>query len=213
MEVGKRTPGATPDTHTPEDAVTADTTEDTTTTAQDEGLTQTVAEATATQQDTTDAAASTVKDDDEGKGGKAAVLADLAKERDARQETQSKLDAVLAALGLKDDAKDDPEAAVKAATAKATEAETNLAVYKAAHAAGADPTALLDSKSFLATLDGIDPADTDAVTAAIKAAVDTNPRYAAGKPAPVATRDAVTRGDNTTGASPDDWLRKAAHRS
>ena len=63
---------------------------------------------------------------------------------------------------------------------RATQVE--LAVYKAAGVAGGDPVALLDSRSFLGTLDDVDPSDVDGVVAAISAAVEANPRLGVEKP-------------------------------
>jgi hypothetical protein len=57
-------------------------------------------------------------------------------------------------------------------------------VFRAAQATDADPSALLDSRTFLAKLADVDPSDTAAVTAAIAAAVAANPRL--GKPETVA---------------------------
>ncbi|MER8086610.1 hypothetical protein ABTZ57_16105 [Streptomyces sp. NPDC094048] len=59
---------------------------------------------------------------------------------------------------------------------QARQTAVELAVYRSAHAAGADPDALLDSRQFAASLADIDPSDTDAVAAAIKAAVTANPK-------------------------------------
>lgn len=61
---------------------------------------------------------------------------------------------------------------------RARSAELRLAVYALAPAAGADPGALADSRAFADATAGIDPADTTAVTAAITAAIATNPRLA-----------------------------------
>lgn len=141
------------------------------------------------------------KPDDDGKGGKSAVLADLAKERDARQALeqqvndlkaaqQSQLDALAKALGLKsDDTPPDPERLaeqVKAEQAKARDAAMQLAVYRAAATHEANADALLDSTSFLASLKDVDPADADAVSAAIKAAVEGSDRFKVATPAPAA---------------------------
>jgi hypothetical protein len=51
-------------------------------------------------------------------------------------------------------------------------------VYRAAATAGADPDALLDSRSFAQAVADLDPSDTAGITAAITAAVQANPRYA-----------------------------------
>ena len=69
--------------------------------------------------------------------------------------------------------------------AAATGAQVQLAVFKAAAKHGADPEALLDSNTFLRSLDGLAPADADKIDAAIKAAVETNPKL---KTAPAAGR-------------------------
>ncbi|MFZ3547709.1 hypothetical protein ACODT3_19240 [Streptomyces sp. 4.24] len=65
------------------------------------------------------------------------------------------------------------------AQAQARQTAVELAVYRTAAAAGADADVLLDSRTFADSLAGIDPADTAAVTAAVKAAVTANPRLAA----------------------------------
>lgn len=87
-------------------------------------------------------------------------------------------DRLAVALGLKPDAATDPAAltasltsAQQAATASARE----LAIFKAAATAGADPSRLLDSNSFMSSVSGLDPADGAAVTAAITAALAANP--------------------------------------
>lgn len=135
---------------------------------------------------------------DDGKGGKDAVLADLAKERDKRQELEGKLtefqttqqrqmDAIAKALGLKqDDAPPDPAtltAQITEAQEQAREAAVQLAVYRNAAANEANADALLDSASFLRSLATVDPTNAEAVNAAISAAVTANPLL---KAAPVA---------------------------
>jgi len=127
---------------------------------------------------------------DDGKGGKDAILADLAKERDKRQELEGKLtefqttqqqqmDAIAKALGLKsDDAPPDPAALtaqITEAQGQAREAAVQLAVYRNAAANEANADALLDSASFLRSLVDVDPTNAQAVNAAIKAAVESNP--------------------------------------
>lgn len=64
---------------------------------------------------------------------------------------------------------------VTTATATARQAQVELAVFRAAGAAGGDPAALLDSRSFMSSLAEVDPANADAVTAAISAALEANP--------------------------------------
>lgn len=90
------------------------------------------------------------------------------------------------ALGLvQDDEPADPAKLTEQLTAagqEARQAKVALAVYQAAGSANADPAALLDSASFLAKAATLDPADTDAVTAAITEAVTANPRLARTEP-------------------------------
>ncbi len=89
------------------------------------------------------------------------------------------------ALGLiKDDEPADPVKLTEQLTAagnEARQAKLELAVFRAAAAADADPSALLDSRAFLAKVANTDPSDSDAITAAITEAVTANPRL--GKPA------------------------------
>lgn len=92
--------------------------------------------------------------DTEGKGSKDAVLADLAKERDARQEAQKELEelksfreGITKLLGGGDDDNTDPIELAKRETERANSAERMLEVYRAAPV-GTDIPALADSKSF-----------------------------------------------------------------
>lgn len=84
------------------------------------------------------------------------------------------------ALGLvKEDEPVDPDKlAADLQNAQGAQRDTalELAIYKAAATAGADPTKLTDSRSFMASIPtDLDPTNTDAVTAIVKAAVDSNP--------------------------------------
>jgi hypothetical protein len=91
--------------------------------------------------------------------------------------TRDLTDKLAAALGLKPDAATDPAALTASLTAaQQAQADTarQLAIYKAASGAGADPAKLLDSNSFLTSVKGLDPADGDAIAAAITAAVTAN---------------------------------------
>lgn len=87
------------------------------------------------------------------------------------------------ALGLvKDDEPADPAKLTEqltAQTAAAKQAQIELAVYRAAGNAKADPAALLDSRTFLEKAAALDPSDTDGLTAAIAEAVAANPRLGA----------------------------------
>jgi len=86
---------------------------------------------------------------------------------------------LLQKLGLTKDGEPAPDPAKLAADlaaereAKAATAR-ELAIFKAAGAAGADPAKLLDSNSFLTSVKGLDPADGNAIAAAITAAVTAN---------------------------------------
>ncbi|SDL14544.1 hypothetical protein SAMN05428985_11042 [Nocardioides sp. YR527] len=100
----------------------------------------------------------------------------------AAADNQSVLDALKKALnGDKDDAPADPKALaaeIEKQKADAAELRVSLAVHNLAAGAGANASALLDSKSFTSSISGLDP-ETDAkkITAAIKTAVANNPAY------------------------------------
>ncbi len=104
----------------------------------------------------------------------------------AQAETLSK---IAVALGLKTDDKPDPAKLTEQLTA-AQQAQRSalveLAVYKAAGKHSGDPVAILDSRAFLASVTDLDPSGSDftaKVDAAIKAAVDGNPKLKATAPA------------------------------
>jgi len=111
------------------------------------------------------------------------------KAKEAAKAASDRLAAVLKAAGLTPDGKEDPAEQLKAAVAerdaavaKVRDTAVELAVYRSAGKAGADPDALLDSRAFLAAVKDLDPdaADFgDKVTAAIRAAVKSNPKLAA----------------------------------
>jgi len=85
-------------------------------------------------------------------------------------------------VGLVEDESKDPEKISEELAAErfaAQRARVELAVYKTASAVNGDPAALLDSNGFLAKLETIDPADEEAVKAAIAEAVERNPRLGA----------------------------------
>ncbi|MCD7440243.1 hypothetical protein K4B79_18690 [Streptomyces lincolnensis] len=107
------------------------------------------------------------------------------------------------ALGMiKDDKETPPDPAalmaqVEKATAAHRETSVELAVYRGASKYGADPDALTDSRAFLSSIKGLDPSDegfAKAVNAAIKKAVDDNPKLK------VATAPARTTSDFNGGA-------------
>ena len=108
------------------------------------------------------------------------------------------------ALGLiKDDEPADPAALTAQLTtagAEARQAKVELAVFRAAQATDADPSALLDSRTFLAKLADVDPSDTAAVTAVIAEAVAANPRL--GKPETVAPGMKVNMAQGRSASAP-----------
>lgn len=86
------------------------------------------------------------------------------------------------ALGLVEDEQIDPAALTEQLTKSqddAKQARVELAVFRAAAGSGGDAAALLDSRSFLAKLDAVDPSDAAAVSAAIKEAVEADSRLGA----------------------------------
>ena len=118
------------------------------------------------------------------------------------------------ALGfVKDDEPVDPTKLTEqltAAGADARQAKIELAVFRASQATDADPSALLDSTSFLAKLKDIDPTDSAAVTAAITSAVASNPRLGAapGTPRPPAPNPA--QGSSASGSGAPDFKKQIA---
>lgn len=93
------------------------------------------------------------------------------------------------ALGQADDGQQaDPSKLIQQVTDLTGETRTlrtqNAAILRAT-AAGADPVSLLDSNIFLRSLQGLDAADVEGIDAAIKAAVESNPRLRAQVAPPV----------------------------
>lgn len=111
------------------------------------------------------------------------------------------------ALGIvKDDEPVDPALLAEQVTtsqADAKAARVELAVYRNAEAAGADPLALLDSASFLAKASALDPTDIAGLTAAMKEAVTANPRLGA-VPASRIPPPNPAQGTSGGGAAPED---------
>ncbi|MDT0567911.1 hypothetical protein RM704_10585 [Streptomyces sp. DSM 3412] len=115
------------------------------------------------------------------------------------------------ALGLIKDDKDTPPdpaaltARIEQATAAHRETAVELAVYRGAAKHGADPDALTDSRAFLASIKGLDPSDegfAKAVQAAIKKAVDDNPKLKTAGPAPARTSSDFNGGSGGNGSGP-----------
>jgi hypothetical protein len=103
------------------------------------------------------------------------------------------------ALGLIKDGDDKPDPAklaqqITETAATARQAQTELAVYKAANKQGADADALLDSRAFLAKIAELDPTKTADIEKAIKDAVTDNPKLKT-------VQAAGTSGANFTGGS------------
>lgn len=143
---------------------------------------------------------------DQGAGGKEAVLADLAKERDKRQALETQVaelgqfrDGMAKLFGAKANELTPEQLQAKltaAETAQATQAK-QIAVYQSAPE-GVDVKALLDSASFLAVLQAADnkpEATAQAVTDFVKA----NPRFST-QPSRSAWRDANAKNEQTTDA-------------
>jgi hypothetical protein len=103
--------------------------------------------------------------------------------------SQEQLDGIARALGLKPEEatpeqimaeRDAEKARADAAARQARAAAVELAVFRAASAAGVNANALLDSRAFVTTLDGMDPAGdgfAQQVQDKIAAAADANPGW------------------------------------
>lgn len=118
-----------------------------------------------------------------------------AKQNAANEARQELAQTIGKALGIvQDDKPADPAELTRTITEKTTrigELETanrtlsiELAAYKAADRHGANPAALLDSRSFLKSVEGLDPSADDFTTqldAAIKAAVENNAQLRTGQ--------------------------------
>lgn len=120
------------------------------------------------------------------------------------------------ALGLVKDEAVDPAALTQQLTAKdaeAQQAKVALAVYQAAGAAGGDPSALLDSSSFLAKVNTLDPSDGAAIAAAVTEAVTANPRLGATPVAPGVPAPNPAQGSAASGAPGFDEQIAAATKA
>lgn len=125
----------------------------------------------------------------------------------------SATEAFMRALGLTpepDEPERSPEELVGELTTKYQQKTIELAVYRAATAAGGDPEALLDSRGFLAKAHALDPTADDfdeAIADAIGDAVDANPKLRA---APAYEPPATPSGGDFGGGpaeplGPDEW--------
>ncbi|WP_436702399.1 hypothetical protein [Nocardioides sp. BYT-33-1] len=123
---------------------------------------------------------------------------------DARKELANTIGKALGII--EDGAETDPAKLTESLTASQAEAKrarVELAVFRNAATAGADPAALLDSASFLAKVANLDPTDTAALTAAIEDAVEANPRLGAASAEPTVRAPAPNpaQGASSTGAA------------
>jgi hypothetical protein len=132
-----------------------------------------------------------------------------AKEAAAQEARNALVQDLGKALGLIKDEKDAPPdpakltAEIERATAAHRDTAVELAVWKGAAKAGADPGALTDSRAFMASLGKLDPGADDfgkKVTAAIEKAVADNPKLAAG---PVKTDSGSADFNGAEGDKPD----------
>ncbi|WP_432111158.1 hypothetical protein [Streptomyces sp. YPW6] len=156
-----------------------------------------------------------------GESAKARTTAKKAAADEARTEIVQELGK---ALGLIKDEKDTPPdpaaltAKIEQATAAHRETAVELAVYRGAGKYGADPDALTDSRAFLNSIKGLDPSDEGfgkAVSAAIKKAVEDNPKLKVASTVP--DRSAGDFGGGTgdgDGSDPTDIdeIRKARRK-
>jgi hypothetical protein len=107
-------------------------------------------------------------------------------EKQRADDAEAKLTQVLQALGVKDgEDPPDPDALAKTVADRDDQLRKNtveFAAYKAATRLGADPDALLDSRTFLAKLEKLDPSS-DTYTADLESAVneakESNPKLSA----------------------------------
>lgn len=103
------------------------------------------------------------------------IITDTRKEagdyRAAKNAETERVNAILKAAGIETE-EPDPATLLTQSQTEAAAAKRELAVFKAAAAAGADPVKLLDRNSFTSTIKDIDPSDGDALKAAITAAVE-----------------------------------------
>ncbi|MCQ6250908.1 hypothetical protein [Streptomyces malaysiensis] len=116
-----------------------------------------------------------------------------AKETAAQEATQKLTQEIGRLLGfVKDDTEEAPDPAklraeIEKATTAHRETAVELAVYRGAAKHGADPDALTDSRAFLRSIRDLDPTSdgfAKKVDAAIKAAVEDNPKLKAASQAP-----------------------------
>jgi hypothetical protein len=151
-----------------------------------------------------------------------AELADWRTKAEGAQ--QGIVDKIAAALGLggADETPTVEQVTEQLTTAQreARERAVDLAVYRAAPTAGADPDALLDSASFRKRVADLDPAAdgfADKVAGAITAALQANPRLAAAPAAAPRSGGQITGGspsgsDDLGSLSVEDYIKRTRKR-
>lgn len=97
--------------------------------------------------------------------------------------------------------------------ADAKQARVELAVFRNAASAGGDPVALLDSSSFLKSLESVDPTDAAAVAEAITKAVEANPRLGAAPADPRTPAPNPAQGASASGPGRPAQLTQAELRN
>lgn len=161
-------------------------------------------------------------DDGQGRGSNAQVLADLARERDARQAAETERTALKGQLdelgvfksglaqllGQKEDDLKPEELKRQLSQVQESSSATarELAVFRLASGQGGNPELLADSASFLRSIQGIDPSDTGKMQAAIKEAVEKNSAYRATTPGR-GSGDAGAGSGGSSNLSMDDLMR------
>jgi hypothetical protein len=144
-----------------------------------------------------------------GEAAKARTSAKKAAADEARTEIVQELGKALGLVKDEQDAPPDPAALtarIEQATAAHRETAIELAVYRGASRYGADPDALTDSRAFLSSIRGLNPGGegfAKAVNAAIKKAVDDNPKLKAVPAAPDRTSSDFNGGGGSS-SDPDD---------
>ena len=150
--------------------------------------------------DADDADKGSQADDPKLKAARDEAAQNRIKAREATEQKDALIQQLGKALGLikDDDGKGEgPDAEALAAQveksqAEATTAARELAVYKAAASNGADPAKLLDSRSFLSSIENVDHTDDAAIGKAIKTAVDGNKSFALARAAGASTADTAS---------------------
>jgi hypothetical protein len=132
----------------------------------------------------------------------------------AARTAEERLKAVLAAAGPAQQLKAAAEERDRA-VAQARQTAVELAVYRSSSGAGADASALLDSRAFLTQVADLDPTAADfgdKVAAAIKAAIKANPKLASGPAVVAPSRQGAAATGAGTGSGRSRDLNSAVAR-